>query len=179
MNFSNNCIFKLLRYTIKFVIDCSFNCRVFFNLTFVSNNRKCFELKCFCKKINKLFSKNENNINDFLMSFSIFRRYVFKKTFDEKNFIFIIEINMFANFKNFSTFSYKDIKIVLCRVFIFFRIHYFEKFLFLKFIDHDSIHQKSELNFKKFSNLDRFRLLDLFKKFDSLSFLFKLIEFDL
>jgi hypothetical protein len=62
--------------------------------------------------------------------FSIFRRYVFKKIFNEKNFIFIIKINMSANFKNFSTFSYKDIKIVLFRVFIFFRIHYFEEFFF-------------------------------------------------
>jgi hypothetical protein len=113
------------------------------------------------------------------MSFSILRRYALKKTSDEKNFVFIIEVNMSANFKNLSTFSYKDIKIVLCRVFIFFRIHYFEEFLFLKFIDHDSIHQRNQLSLRKFSNLDRFRFLDLFKKFDSLSFLFKLIEFDL
>ncbi len=113
------------------------------------------------------------------MFFSIFRRYVFKKIFDEKNLVFIIEVDMFANLKNFSTFSYKDIKIVLCRAFIFFRIHYFEEFFFLKFIDHDSIHQRSELSFRKFNSFDRFRLLDFFKKFDSLSFLFKLIEFDL
>ncbi len=126
-----------------------------------------------------MFSRNENNINDFLMFFSVFRRYAFKKTFDEKNLVFIIEIDMSANLKNLSTFSYKDIKIVLCRVFILFRIHYFKEFLLLKFIDHDSIHQRSELNLRKFSNLDRFRLLDLSKKFDSFSFLFKLIEFDL
>jgi hypothetical protein len=74
------------------------------------------------------------------MFFSIIRRYALKKTSDEKNLIFIIKINVFANLKNFSTFSYKDVKIVLCCVFILFRIHYFEKFLFLKFVDHDSIH---------------------------------------
>jgi hypothetical protein len=113
------------------------------------------------------------------MSFSVLRRYALKKTFDEKNLILIIEVDMSANLKNFSTFSYKDIKIVLCRAFILLRIHYFEEFLLLKFIDHDSIHQKNELSFKKFSNLNRFRLLDLSKKFDFLSFLFKLIEFDL
>ncbi len=87
---------------------------------YLSNNCKCFELKCFYKKFINYFQKNENNINDFLIFFSIFRRYAFKKTFNKKNFVFIIKINRFTNFKNFSTFLYKNIKIVLCRVFIFF-----------------------------------------------------------
>ncbi len=113
------------------------------------------------------------------MFFSIFRRYVLKKIFNEQNLILIVEIDMSVNFKNLSTFSYESIKIVLCCVFVFFRIHYLEEFLFLKFIDHDLIHQKSEFILEKFSDLDRFRFFNLFKKFDSFSFLFKLIEFDL
>ncbi len=113
------------------------------------------------------------------MFLSIFRRYAFKKIFDEKNLVFIIKVNMSANFKNFSTFSYKNIKIMLCRVFIFFQIHYLEEFFFLKFINHDLIHQKNELSFKKFNDFNCFRFFHFFKKFDSLSFLFELIEFNL
>jgi hypothetical protein len=50
LNSFNNYTFKLLRYVIKFVIDCSFNCRIFFNLTLIFNSRKCFQLNCFYKK---------------------------------------------------------------------------------------------------------------------------------
>jgi hypothetical protein len=115
MNFFNNCIFKLLKYTIKFVIDYSFNCLVFFNLILIFNNRKCLILRCFCKKSINYFHEIEIKSMMFWCFFLIFRRYAFKKNFDEKNLVFIIKINMFANFKNFSIFSYKSIVDTLIR----------------------------------------------------------------
>jgi hypothetical protein len=39
--------------------------------------------------------------------------------------------------------------------------NYLEDF-FLKFVDHDSIHWKNELSFRKFSSLDRFDLFNFF-----------------
>ncbi len=64
-------------------------------------------------------------------------------------------------------------------VFIFFKIHDFKKFLFLKIIDFIMIRQHRENYFKKLSNLDCFRFLHFTQKFDSSTFFIQLIKLTL
>jgi hypothetical protein len=63
--------------------------------------------------------------------------------------------------------------------FIFFRIHDFKKFFFLKIVDLITIRRWRENYFRKFNNFDCFDFLHLAQKFDSSTFFIQLIEFTL
>jgi hypothetical protein len=129
------------------------------------------------KKVNKFESRDCRQINRFLMSLSIFRRYIVKKASREENLVFIVRVNITSNLEHFVAFFDEDVQIMLRDVFILFKIHDFTEFLLLKIVDLIIIRRRREDYFRKFNNFDCFRLLHLTQKFDSSTFLIQLIEF--
>ncbi len=115
----------------------------------------------------------------FLMSFSIFRWYIVKKTSREENLVFVVRVNITSNLEHFVAFSNEDVQIMLRDTLILFRIHDFKKFLFLKIVDFTTIRRRRRNYFREFSNLDCFRLLHFSQKFDSSTFFIQLIELTL
>jgi hypothetical protein len=113
------------------------------------------------------------------MSFSIFRWYIVKKTSREENLVFVVRINITSNFEYFVIFSNKNVQIMLNNVFVFFKIHDFEKFHFLKIVDLITIRRHCENYFREFNNFDCFDFLHLAQKFDSSTFFISLIKLTL